>query len=1035
VSALSHSKPPKTSALRARSEHPEPRNLLSKTPIPSKLPPPTHQPSAGAIPKRRALPGVPYDLFEDRKKGADAARLRAFVEAHLPHAIVVGVAGPDALTLRDDVEAVLGKILEDNPRAFTSMESGGVTVVPADEAVASAWAASAAAAAELPGSPDVVRRAVALARGALDPLAVLAALAGAGREALALPLHPLQAELPDDERAAMIESVLVTAVAQAGVDVNAAAAAPWLAPALALVPGLGPRKAGALLRAAARAGGALPSRAAAAAALGPTVARNAVPFLRVRPPRRGAGANAEAEPLDETRVHPESYRHARAMAVSAFEGQDADLAVANALARPSEVALLDLAFYDAHVAAEAGAEAAGDDAEAEALYGASAAAQIVAAAAGGSRLATLIDAAFEFAAPFGELRAEPGPLTEEELFWLSLGGETRESLRPGRRVEARVRYVGRDLVRCVLPDLGGVEAVIRAGEVSSAAVRTVEADAAAAADAAAEAAARGDEPRFVEPGPLPECSHYFKVRVWWLGWLGGCWDAVLAGCHFHPYVFINSLPISQLRSALNPGPQNSPPSTPPTLTARQVGDTVTAVVVGLDARAREVALSTASVRLNAWRLWEFEYLQGRDRDFYVPTEEEVAAAEREKLRAAARAAPPPRPIRHALFAPLSLAEAAERVVAAPVGAALLRGAARRGPRRATLALTVHLPGAPDPARPAAGGVWHLDVRERGPPRANGALAPPLEITPVPAGGDSKPRDPHSYDDLDELVARFVDPLAGGLRALGAHRKFRHGAYDEVRARQAPSSYSRFLNHHSPLTTCPPARPKQVRAQLDGEAAAAPAVVPYALAADFSRPGAFYLAFRHPKYGRAQREFFVPVPEGFYFRREVHPTVDHLVAAFKRAPLAGAPADAGAPPRPAVAQQAAAAAAYAQAPQALGTGYGAYTPAAGAPGYGYAAQAPAAAAYAYAGEAYGTAPAAGGYYGGGGAPAAAAAAAAFMGGEQAQWEAAQYGGGGGGVGTGYGAPPPPGGWGAPPPPAAQQQYGGGGAYGDGHSGRR
>ncbi len=386
----------------------------------------------------------------------------------------------------------------------------------------------------------------------------------------------------------------------------------------------------------------------------------------------------------------------------------------------------------------------------------------------------------------------------------------------------------------------------------------------------------------------------------------------------------------------------------------------------------------------------------------MPTEAEVEAAEREKARAAARAAPPPRPIRHALFAPLSLAEAAERVVAAPVGAALLRGAARRGPRRATLALTVHLPGAPDPARPAAGGVWHLDVRERGPPRANGALAPPLEITPVP-GGDGQARDPHSYDDLDELVARFVDPLAGGLRALGAHRKFRHGTYDEVRA------------------------------QLDGEAAAAPAVVPYALAADFSRPGAFYLAFRHPKYGRAQREFFVPVPEGFYFRRKVHPTVDHLVAAFKRAPLAGAPADAGAAPRPAAAQPAAAA--YAQAPQALGTGYGAYAPAAAAPGYGYAAQAPAAAAYSYAGEAYG-APAAGGYYGGGGggAPAAAAAAAAFMGGEQAQWEAAQY---GGGVGTGYGAPPPPGGWGAPPPPAAAQQpqYGGGGAYGDGHGGRR
>jgi len=56
---------------------------------------------------------------------------------------------------------------------------------------------------------------VALGRGALDPLAVLAALCGPGREVAALNLHPLQALLPPDDLAAAVERVVITAVAQA----------------------------------------------------------------------------------------------------------------------------------------------------------------------------------------------------------------------------------------------------------------------------------------------------------------------------------------------------------------------------------------------------------------------------------------------------------------------------------------------------------------------------------------------------------------------------------------------------------------------------------------------------------------------------------------------------------------------------------------------------------------------------------------------------------------------------------------------------
>jgi hypothetical protein len=54
-----------------------------------------------------------------------------------------------------------------------------------------------------------------------------------------------------------------------------------------------------------------------------------------------------------------------------------------------------------------------------------------------------------------------------------------------------------------------------------------------------------------------------------------------------------------------------------------------------------------------------------------------------------------------------------------------------------------------------------------------------------------------------------------------------------------------------------------------------------LAADEQRPGAFYLGYilsSTPK-----REFFVVLPDGFYFRKKMHKTVDHMIAAFKAKP--------------------------------------------------------------------------------------------------------------------------------------------------------
>ena len=81
-------------------------------------------------------------------------------------------------------------------------------------------------------------------------------------------------------------------------------------------------------------------------------------------------------------------------------------------------------------------------------------------------MATLIDVQFEFARPYGELRPKSKRLEGADLFWLCVG-ETAETLCPGRKVEARVRYVSSAAAFVNLTDLGGIEGTIQSTQVSS----------------------------------------------------------------------------------------------------------------------------------------------------------------------------------------------------------------------------------------------------------------------------------------------------------------------------------------------------------------------------------------------------------------------------------------------------------------------------------------------------------------------------------------------------------------------------------------
>ena len=82
-----------------------------------------------------------------------------------------------------------------------------------------------------------------------------------------------------------------------------------------------------------------------------------------------------------------------------------------------------------------------------------------------SKLATLIDIRHELLSPAGELRSSGGALSDREVFLLQLG-ESEESMREGRFVEARVVFVGRDEVKCRLTN-SPIEAVIRKANFTS----------------------------------------------------------------------------------------------------------------------------------------------------------------------------------------------------------------------------------------------------------------------------------------------------------------------------------------------------------------------------------------------------------------------------------------------------------------------------------------------------------------------------------------------------------------------------------------
>ncbi len=181
------------------------------------------------------------------------------------------------------------------------------------------------AAREFPESSHLLRLAVAAGRRTLNPLLAFAELEA--DELLALQIHPLQAQIPTPLRLKHLQRALIGVINLLGVPINELDGPGQKIAMLRYVAGLGDLKAAALVN---KGLGSKPllSRAELVTnfSLGRKVFTNCAGFIQVtavKSKRGGKSPNSIEEPLDGTRIHPESYDLARKMAADALELDDA----------------------------------------------------------------------------------------------------------------------------------------------------------------------------------------------------------------------------------------------------------------------------------------------------------------------------------------------------------------------------------------------------------------------------------------------------------------------------------------------------------------------------------------------------------------------------------------------------------------------------------------------------------------------------------------------------------------------------------------
>ena len=807
---------------------------------------------SGFIPKRRTIAGQPYSIFDDPKKNRDAMRFREFIEAHLPHALVVGMGHPEAKSLRDELHSVIDRVAADNTMVLQSLETGAILKFSADESIAMAWENSRAAEAELPSSPPIIRRAVALARQALDPLAVLSSTCGQFKEILTVRLHELEKYIPRELKGRYIDEVICTAVAQTGVDLNLAVSEAWKAATLPFVPGLGYRKAAALLKMIRQGGGALGGRAFLVDQdlLGPVVYRNAAPFLVVTN-SSAASQQYGFDLIDATRIHPDDYELAYALA-NAIEGTDeletGNDAIEFALENRDRVEMFDLAAF-------AGRQAKNHQARNPSSSGFSGAVEKAPTGVEKADNRVGIDDLspdLDDGQIQGDLAIGKGG-DDDDVGDVEDAADAVPVLEPSAALNPTQSADGQQ--NGVDPDAGpGSEGPVdeQPAEATGSHEGHQEQQQAATGDTGVAVAAlltKLIDIRMELVAPFSDIRPIFKdlsnEDVFWM--LAGDKGAVKIGRkleakirHVSEEAAAGNIPeLNNAEALIEAAAVSSKQLVHNCRDFFRPGDTAVGAIIAIDTENAVVYLSTASAQLNADVEYETQYLAMEEPYYVVPDKETLQEEEARLKGTKVRPKITVRPIRHPYFKNVTAAEAAAEILAGPVGVAIIRPAAKSFKR---LYITMCMP---------SGMVLNVGVKELGTPKSNLTLAGPLEVEPIPGHK-------FEYEDLDELVVRFIDPIAAAMRALSMHRKWRGGP-----------------------ETGPAKSWEEIQDDLRLEKGSG-SFTGYCIAPDVHRPGAFYIA--HHIGSAPRREYFIVLPDGFYFRKKMYGTVEHMLASWKKNPF-------------------------------------------------------------------------------------------------------------------------------------------------------
>lgn len=202
--------------------------------------------------------------------------------------------------------------------------SDPLEVVIVNDEVARLYQNSERAKKDHPGFAPLTHYCVALAKYLQSPLKEYASL---GRDVVSIQFKPGQQLVSQDLLLKQLEAALVDMVNLVGVDINEAVIDPATANLLPYVCGLGPRKAAHLVKIVNMNGGVVNNRAellgvnAQYPAMGVKVWNNCASFVYID----FENADPDADPLDNTRVHPEDYDIARKMAADALELDEEDI--------------------------------------------------------------------------------------------------------------------------------------------------------------------------------------------------------------------------------------------------------------------------------------------------------------------------------------------------------------------------------------------------------------------------------------------------------------------------------------------------------------------------------------------------------------------------------------------------------------------------------------------------------------------------------------------------------------------------------------